>query len=70
MAIMAKKRTRAVKSWRTRMKDSRNRLGLAQQEAAERVSISQSQWSAFESGKRRPTRPIARLLELLEDGTI
>jgi DNA-binding transcriptional regulator YiaG len=61
---------RSANPWPKRLKALRDRLGLNQTQAALRVSISQSQWSAFESGLRKPTRPIARLIELLETGKI
>lgn len=60
----------AVNPWPKRLAALRDKLGLNQKQAAEKVSISQSQWSSFEAGKRTPTRPIARLIELLETGTI
>jgi len=51
--------------WPARLKAIRERYKLTQTEAAARVRISQSQWSAFESGARTPTRPIAHLIELV-----
>ncbi len=66
MRVMAKKKN----DWPARLRAIRERLGITQAEAAARVRISQSQWSAFESGTRQPTRPVAYLLELLESGTL
>ncbi len=48
----------------------RTRLGLNQTQAAAKICISQSQWSAFESGQRKPTRPISCLIRFLADGKI
>jgi DNA-binding transcriptional regulator YiaG len=56
--------------WPRRLKALRERLGLTQVQAAERIRIAQSQWSSYEAGKRQPTRPIAHLIELLESGKI
>jgi transcriptional regulator with XRE-family HTH domain len=56
--------------WPKRLKVLRDKLGLNQKQAAEKIHISQSQWSAFESGARTPTRPIAHLISLLESGKI
>jgi transcriptional regulator with XRE-family HTH domain len=56
--------------WPKFLKELRDRLGVNQSQAAARVCISQSQWSAFESGVRTPTRPIACLIRFLADGKI
>jgi DNA-binding transcriptional regulator YiaG len=57
--------------WPQRLVRLRDRLGnITQAQAAARIDISQSQWSAFEAGKRQPTRPIAKLIGLLESGKI
>lgn len=69
MPIMAKKKPKRP-AWGERLLKLRNRLDLTQAEAAARIRISQSQWSAFESGARKPTRPIKYLIELLENGII
>jgi transcriptional regulator with XRE-family HTH domain len=68
--VMPKKKRKPTDKWPDRLKKLRARLGLSQAQAAARVSISQSQWSSFETGARQPTSPIARLIELLEAGTI
>lgn len=68
--LMAKKKKPARRNWPKLMREIRDRLDLNQAEAADRIHISQSQWSSFESGKRQPTRPIAHLIELLDQGTI
>ena len=67
MSTMSKERK---KPWPQRLKDLRTRLGLTQDEAAKRCRISQSQWATFEAGKRKPTRPVAFLIELLEQEEI
>jgi DNA-binding transcriptional regulator YiaG len=56
--------------WPGRLLKLRERLRLSQAQAAAKIQISQSQWSSYESGARQPTRPIAYLISLLENGTI
>ncbi len=48
----------------------REKLGLTQAEAAEKVSVGQGVWSAWESGDRRPSRQSALLIDLLKRGKI
>lgn len=57
-------------NWPVKLAAWRRVNGLSQAEAAALARISQSQWSAFENGKRVPTRPIAHLLTLLLAGKI
>lgn len=66
---MNAKRTNS-NNWPARLRALRWRLRLTQRQAAERAHISQSQWSAFEAGRRQPTRTIAYLLELMEQGGV
>lgn len=76
MSLVAKRKAKSDEPapppnpWPARLKAVRDRYGLTQAQAAERIRISQSQWSAFESGGRQPTRPVAHLLELLIAGKI
>lgn len=58
-------------TWAFRFWKLRTDNDLTQTEAAKRVCISQSQWNAFESGKRgTPTRPIRCLIRLWELGKL
>lgn len=68
--VMAKKKPAKKNPWPALLTELRERLDLTQAEAAARCRISQSQWSVYEAGKRRPTRPIAYLIELLDAGKI
>lgn len=43
---------------------------LTQEEAAEKVGVGQGVWSDWESGKRRPSRQSALLLDLLRRNKI
>jgi transcriptional regulator with XRE-family HTH domain len=56
--------------WPARLSALRAKLGLTQVQLAARLRISQSQLSAYQSGSRKPTRPIAYLIELLENEQI
>lgn len=47
------------------VKAVREKLGLTQAEAAEKVGTSQGQWAAWESGDRKPSRQSALLIDLL-----
>ena len=47
------------------VKAVREKLGLTQAEAAERVGVSQEAWSAWERGVRKPTRRSAMLIDML-----
>lgn len=53
-----------------RIKKIREKLGLTQAEAAEKVHVSQSVWSAWERGARTPSEQSAFLIELLLKGKI
>jgi transcriptional regulator with XRE-family HTH domain len=64
------KRAPTPAGWPERLKRLRARHDWTQTQLAARLRISQSQVSAFLSGSREPTRPIAYLIELLENGTI
>jgi DNA-binding transcriptional regulator YiaG len=79
MSTMTKRRKPAPKKtgksaadnpWPEKLLALRGQLGLNQAQAAAKIQISQSQWSSYESGARQPTRPIAHLISLLENGTI
>ncbi len=70
MAVMAKRKKKPGTDWHSLMKGLRDSRAWTQAQAAERIGISQSQWSAFESGTREPTRPIALLINLLASGNI
>jgi len=56
--------------WPERLRKLRDKLDLTQSELAKRLRISQSQVASYETGKRRPTRPIQFLIELLENKKI
>ncbi len=47
------------------IKAIRDKLGLLQAEAAERIGVSQGQWSAWERGHKKPSRQSALLIDLL-----
>lgn len=47
------------------IKKIREKLQLTQAEAAERVGVSQSVWSAWERGHRTPSRQSAILIHML-----
>ncbi len=71
MRTMAKRKPRgAANNWPERLRRLRDKRGWTQAQAAAHLHLSQSQWSQFESGVRKPTRPIAYLIELLESGII
>lgn len=70
MARKPKRKPKPANPWPARLSKLRTSLGLTQAQAAARVRISQSQWSAFEAGNRTPTRPIAYLIDLLERGEL
>lgn len=48
------------------IKAAREKLGLTQAQAAEKVGVGQGVWSAWESGTRRPSRQSAILIDLLK----
>lgn len=48
------------------VKAVREGRGLNQAEAAERIGVSQSVWSAWERGARRPSRQSAILIDMLK----
>jgi DNA-binding transcriptional regulator YiaG len=52
------------------IKALRDKLGLTQAQAAEKVGVGQGVWSAWESGQRRPSRQSAILIDLLRQGKI
>lgn len=52
------------------IKAIRERLGLTQAEAAAKVRVSQSVWSAWERGATRPSPSSVLLIELLDRGSI
>lgn len=66
MAVMAKKRTKPV-PW-TELAEARKRRGHTQARAAELLGITQGSWSALESGRKKPSRPLAVLLDLYITG--
>jgi DNA-binding transcriptional regulator YiaG len=47
------------------IKAIREKLGLKQSEAAEKVGVGQGVWSAWEKGSRKPSRQSAILIDLL-----
>jgi DNA-binding transcriptional regulator YiaG len=47
------------------IKRIREKRGLTQAQAAEKVGVGQGVWSAWESGARRPSRQSAILIDLL-----
>ena len=49
-----------------RIKSLRAKLGLSQQELAEKLGVNQATVSRIEAGKT-PSRPVARLLEIIAD---
>jgi DNA-binding transcriptional regulator YiaG len=49
----------------TQIKKIREALKLTQAQAAEKISVGQGVWAAWESGKRRPSRQSALLIDLL-----
>lgn len=66
MIVMANKK---AKPWKA-LSEARKRQGHTQAEAAERVGISQGNWSAIEAGERRPSRPLHILLTLYIAGKL
>ncbi len=62
MIVMAKPRLIPTPS---QIKAIRDKLGLTQAEAAEKVAVGQGVWAAWESSKRQPSRQSALLLDLL-----
>lgn len=48
----------------------RDRLGLTQTEAAEKIGVGKRQWIGYESGKRTPSPSVAILIRLLGQGKI
>lgn len=74
IAVMAKKRKPAAPAnpWPERLLAIRARLKLTQEQAAERIGVSQGAWAAWESrtALRTPSRQSVTLIELLEAGKI
>lgn len=56
--------------WPKKLRVLMKQHGMTQVQLAARLRLSQSQISAFLSGERLPTRPIAYLIELLESGNL
>ncbi len=52
------------------IKKIRVKLGLTQAEAAEKVGSAQGIWAAWETGRRKPSRQSALLIDLLKRGII
>lgn len=67
MTGMAKKRATYTPD---KIKTLRERLGLNQTEAGEKVGVSQNLWSAWERGTRTPSAAHLILLQLLDSGKI
>ena len=53
-------------TWPERLKALRAKLGLTQTDMAEKLAISQGQYSKLESGEREPSGPLALLIAHLE----
>lgn len=66
MLRMAKKRTSKPRTFTPeQIKAIRAEKGLSQADAAARVGVSQSVWSAWERGAVRPSKSTCILLDLL-----
>ncbi len=48
----------------------REKLGLTQAEAAEKVCMSRANWHSIETGKTKPTKAHLKLIEFLEEGKL
>ncbi len=59
-----------IKPWKVAIHELRDRLGLNQTQAGERLAVSQNLWSAWERGTRVPTSSHQILLRLLNAGKI
>ena len=67
MSVMAPSRKKSGEPLTPeRIKAIREALGLTQAEAAERVRVSQSVWSAWERGTRTPSRQSELLIRFLQ----
>lgn len=48
----------------------RERLGLTQREAAEKVGVTLNAWQKWEAGRQRPTESHLKLIDILDGGKL
>src|SRR5262245_27191940 len=67
---MARKKATGTIWTRKRLKALRERLGLTQKAAAERLGVATRTWIAWENSHGKPGKPAAKLLTLLDNGQL
>lgn len=70
MSTMAPKPKRKTTALGKRLLAIRQRLGISQREAGERVGVTMEGWHAWESRGKSPTKAHMKLIILLEEGKI
>lgn len=69
MLVMAKRKKHGTHTWPARLARMQARLGLNNQEMADRLGISVHTWNAWRYGSRTPAGPSQAAIRLLEELT-